>query len=215
MDLHPSVRTGFALRKLTAVLALVVIALALATVTGERTRRNAQLGQDILKLHEIGAATAVFAHDNAEGIWSLSWQGGTSYNTPWPELNFASTDMQAQANQVVAIVRSRGHVNVTATVNLAANFRWSHLALAEYLQSPLPWLTFISSADEDLLRWASAPNCTSCFAPCQAHQPVNPFRGSFELVLPHGTAAPQGPASTRRPTTPSTFPAATICAAVV
>jgi hypothetical protein len=189
MNAHRGRRRAFALPELAAIILVALLLLAFLLITGQHQRRQAQLGQDILKLHVLGFGTALYGCENHDQICSLSWKGGVHYNSPWPELNFADSDIQAQANQAIEILRRReGRTDIPQVFVWIPNILYSHLALADFLDAPLPWLPVVSSMDADRLRWAGDPACydANCFLPCQQSGTSSgnrrwPYSASFQV----------------------------------
>lgn len=191
-NLEPA-RHAFALIEAAAVSALSIILLALLIVAGSDTRRQARLGDDIAKLRDLGAATTAYAADHQDLIWSFSWKGGVTYSTPYPDLNFATTDLQAQANQAIYILRTHGNVPEAQPLNpWIANVLYSHFALAVHQRRPLPDFGSISSADKVRLQWAQNPTGTGqgpygpypCGGPIPTpHCHTRPRSASFQLVI--------------------------------
>lgn len=199
---NATVRAAFALIEALVIVAVSIVLLALLLAAGSDARREARLGDDIAKLRDLGAATTAYAADCQDLIWSFSWQGGVTYTTPYPDLNFATSDLQAQANQAIYILRTHGNVPEAPPINgWIANVRYSHFALAVHQARPLPDFAMISSADKLRLQWAQNPTGTGQGPhgayPCgglfpTAHCHTLPRSASFELVTCAYDGSPVG-----------------------
>ena len=191
---------GFALTELIAILIVLVLLAVLLLTAGAESRRLARLGDDIAKLRDIGAATTSYAADNQDLIWSFSWQGGVTYNTPYTDLNFANDDLQAQANQAIYILRTHGGVPEAPKITgWIANISYSHFVLAQHQNRRLPDFGLISSADKLRLQWAQNPAGTGNgpYGPyaCTAnpiHCKTLPRSASFRLVAAAYDGSPAG-----------------------
>lgn len=149
---------GFALVEAAALLAVAVAVAALLLLAAGDQRRLGRLGEDLGKLRRIGALTTQYAADNADLFWTFSWRGGVKYDTPWPELNFAATDGQAQINQAIYLLRSRANrPEIAVITGWFPHALYSHLVLAEFAQGTLPDPEFVSAADRHRLLWSRDP----------------------------------------------------------
>ncbi len=148
---------AFALVELVAALLIGVLIAAVLLPALERTRRLGRLGDDMAKLRRFGVVTAAYGVDNADVYWGFSWKKGIAYS-PYPDLNNASTDLQAHANQAVHILRTRaGREDILPIPAWLSDIFYSHLVLAEYENRRLPDLDAVSSEDSYRLLWARDP----------------------------------------------------------
>src|SRR5690349_12826625 len=99
-------RRAFALVELLALITVVGCVAALIVLLSGESRRMGRLGEDLGKLRQVGGLTAEYAADHADKFWTFSWRKGDSLSQ-YPELNNASSDLQAAANQAVDILRRR------------------------------------------------------------------------------------------------------------
>lgn len=193
-------RPAFALAEAAILVVVVGILLAILVIAGTDTRRQARLGEDLAKLRTFGAATASYAADYQGQIWSFSWQGGVTYTTPYPDLNFAPSDYQAQANQAIYLLRTHGQVpDAPLITGWFANLQYSHFVLADYQDRPLPDFSAISAGDKLRLQWAQNPGGTgqgpvgpyACtYNP--SHCKTLPRSASFRLVVAAYDGSPVG-----------------------
>ncbi|MCC6660518.1 MAG: type II secretion system protein [Phycisphaerales bacterium] len=150
-------RHGFALVELAALSVVASLVAALLLVFGAETRRAGRLGEDIGKLRSIGSLTCQYAADNADQFWTFSWRAGESHSQ-WPDLNNATNDGQAVANQMVDILRRRaGRMDISLFYLVTFHINYSHVPLLDYT-GRVPDETFISAADEHRLKWSRDPH---------------------------------------------------------
>lgn len=146
---------AFALAEAVLIVLMVAALAALVSLLGSESRRQARLGEDIAKQHQIGALTASYASDNADLLWTFSWKKGKQYSPSFP---VASTDLAAAAAQATEILhRVADRPDIQVPPNWFPHTMYSHLVLADYRGCPLPDLTFVSSQDKYRLKWARDP----------------------------------------------------------
>lgn len=151
-------RCGFTRVELVGALAIAAMIAAWMMVAGERARRTAMLGEDLSNLRQIATLTGQCAADNDDKFWTFSWQGGETYNSKYPELNFAGNDLDAADNQAVEILRDSANRPDMPKISLwYAHLMYSHLPLLQFSGLHFPNRTFISSGDSARLLWASDP----------------------------------------------------------
>jgi len=144
--------------ELVGALAIAAMIAAWMMVAGERARRTAMLGEDLSNLRQIATLTGQYAADNDDRFWTFSWQGGETYNSKWLELNFASDDMEAGANQAVVMLRdSFGRPDMPKIEGWFVHLSYSHIPLMLYAGRSLPTRLFVSSGDQPRRLWASDP----------------------------------------------------------
>jgi hypothetical protein len=194
-------RRGFVPREVVMALAATALIASLLMIAGSRTRQAGLLGQDMAKLRTMGAATYAFALDNNDDLWTFNWKGGVHYDSPWPELRFSTHDQGAAINQAIHIMRQRSGRLIQRPSSWLPHVLYSHLMLVDYFDEPIPWMTAISAADANRLRWASDPLCfeAGCFNPCgpypwgAASFPQRwPFSASFQMVPAVWDRSPAG-----------------------
>jgi prepilin-type processing-associated H-X9-DG protein len=192
-------RLGFTRLELAAVLAIMGMIAAWLMVVGERSRRTAMLGEDLSNLRQIATLTGQYAADNDDKFWTFSWQGGETYNTKWPDLNFASSDAQAGASQGVVILRDYvGRLEMPQMSAWYAYYMYSHLPLMQYAGRGVPSRVFVPSGDQPRLLWSTDPEGfdQGKFGPNQpAPSPINkrwPYSSSYQLASSFFDQSPAG-----------------------
>lgn len=149
-------RPAFALLELAAAILIGAALLALLVIMGGESRRQARLGEDMAKLRRIGALTSDYAADCNDQFWSFSWKKGQALSA-WPELNNASSNLQAGANQAVDILRRvAGREDIFVISGWIAQVLYNHLPLGDHI-GRVPEQTFVSSLDRHRLKWSADP----------------------------------------------------------
>lgn len=182
-------RLGFALNELVALVVVAATVASIFLIMSDRSRRTGRLGDDLSKLREIGALNRSYAADNADRVCTFSWRVG-NYTTQWPDLQNASTNLDAAAKQAVAIMRERSGNPALSRVNgWLPHINFSHLPLLDYAGDSLPQTGFISSGDRSRLQWAADPDCfmSECF-PCQPPPTGSNYRWVYSSSFAISTA---------------------------
>ncbi len=149
-------RPAFVLLECGIVVAVGAALLALLLIMGAGARRHARLGEDLAKLRQIGSLTSDYAGDNNDQFWSFSWKKGQSLSQ-WPELNNATSDQQAAANQAVDILRRiANRLDIFPITGWVPQVLYNHLALGDHL-GRAPDSLFVSSMDKHRLKWSADP----------------------------------------------------------
>ena len=145
--------SGFVLVDFVAVLVVGLFIAGLLLVGGAETRRQAGLGKCIQQLRQMGVATGSYEADNAGLIWAFSWRAGDSLSQ-WDDLNGASNDLQAAANQTVDIIRRRADRPYFPRIGgWIPHVSFSYLVISDYLGVDLPWGPAACPEDEPRLCW--------------------------------------------------------------
>lgn len=148
-----SIDRGFALLELAAVAVVVALTFALLLVGRSDTRRQARLGECLGNLKAHGNATASYAADHADRIWTFSWRKGDMLSQ-YPDLNGATSDLHAAANQAVDIMRRRsGRDGLQVPAAWFPHLLYSQLVLADYLDEALPQQYVACPEDKDRVCW--------------------------------------------------------------
>ncbi len=177
-------RRGFVIGELAVVVVLTVVIAAMLLVAGDASRRNARVGADLGKLKFIGGATYSYAADNADETWAFSWQPGES-NSQFPDLNGAESVTQARANQAVDIIRRLEHrPGFPVIEGWLPDVLYSHLLLADHLQTRLTDPVWVSSGDGVRRVWQSDPeHYDQLGVPVpEGVSPTWPYSSSFGVV---------------------------------
>lgn len=152
-----------------------------------RLAHNSAASQN--QLRWIAGVTASYAADHQNRMWALSWKAGVRYPTADPALSFTESPQQAVANQAIDLMRRRtGRTDIPRITGWVAFLLYSHLPLADYLDTDLPLLSFVSPADEHRLKWARDPEAfdLGAFLPFQP-DPIEshkrwPYSASYQAA---------------------------------
>lgn len=175
--------SGFALVDLAATLVVTVFIVGFLVIGGSETRRQASPGRCIQQLRQTGVATGAYEADNAGLIWTFSWRAGDSLSQ-WADLNSATDDVTAAANQAVDILRRRVDPLFPRIRNLIPHPRFNHLVLADYFDWQLPNETAACPEDEVLrctqANWEDFCSCDPR-PPCEGTTRPWAFSSSYEI----------------------------------
>lgn len=156
--LHARTHGGFARVELLTLVILTCLCAAVLSVAGDRMRRETRTAGSIANLQKFAAGITSFAADNEDRIVSFSWRAGpgradrTGYF-----FASASSDVQAAANQAVAIMRWHANrTDITAINGWIPHILFSHLPLIEHLEHALPAEFTVSPHDLNRLAWQRA-----------------------------------------------------------
>lgn len=177
-------RRGFVIGELAVVVVLAVVIAALLLVLGDASRRHARVGADLSKLKFIGGGTFSYAADNADDSWTFNWRAGES-NSLFPDLNGAQDDIEAAADQAVDIIRRlESRPDFPRIDGWLPHVLFSHLVLADHLQTRLADPVWVSSADSVRQVWQTDPeHYDQLGVPVpEGASPRWPYSSSFAVV---------------------------------
>ncbi|MFG0283251.1 MAG: hypothetical protein ACF8R7_02420 [Phycisphaerales bacterium JB039] len=184
-----TVRTGFACRDLLGSLAVALVALALLASAAQRMRQQSISASSLSQLRWIAGITSSYAADNADRYWNFSWTAGATPSA-YPDLQTASTDLIAAANQAIDILRRRGRPDMPRPIAWIPHVLYSHLPLIDYLDRDIPDFNFVSPADANRLAWARDPAGFDA----GAFLPLQPAPSATEKRWPYSASFEQPPA---------------------
>lgn len=148
---------AFVMTELVTVVAVVGVMAALLFLASADHRRRAHGVGSVANLQKFAAGITSFASDNEDRVASFSWRAGETYEDGGITYHPAATDLQAAANQAVAIIRRRaGRPDIPLISTWIPHILYSHLALIEHLDQPLPADFAVSPADQPRLAWQAA-----------------------------------------------------------
>lgn len=160
--LHAGIRErrgarGFTLMEALVVLAIIALLLSVIIPALGESRRMGRLVVCSSSLRQIGAATGTYAHENGDLLWTFSWRAG-EFRSDAPDLSNASDDLQAAADQAVAILRERaGRTDIQRVANWIPHVMYSHLVLIDHLAARLPEPLVTCPEDSVRRGWARDP----------------------------------------------------------
>ena len=187
-------------RRTSGFAAVEAVAVALV-IASQGSRRLGRLGQDLAQLRQIGAATGQYAADNSDLFATFSWRRGQVYQAQYPDLNNASTDLDAAANQLVYLLRTRANRPLMPVVPaFVPHLQYSLTVLEVYMDQALPNRLGISAEDRNRPLWAAdplgydqglyTPNLGTSVAPSSSWR--HPYGASFRTMLAFVDASPVG-----------------------
>lgn len=138
---RPCIR-AFTLLELLFAAAVVLVALALLGLMAGRSRKMGQLGESMANLRRMGELTGSYAADYQERCATFTWGYGRIPPDADGDLRFASSDIEAAANQAIQIIRRRGQVgDIYSLGSWVPHAFYSSLVLADYAatQGPMSW----------------------------------------------------------------------------
>lgn len=137
-----SSRRGLALRDLLAtVIALVALA-SLVVPAISQVRMDSSRQACIGNYRFIAQASGSYSNDYAGSMWALSWKRGTRLTSQFGS-TYAGSDLEAQAFQATITLMRLASLGTnpsyyTAPANWIPSIYYTHLALADYVNLPLP-----------------------------------------------------------------------------
>jgi type II secretory pathway pseudopilin PulG len=191
-------RPAFALIELIAVVICLAAIGVMVLTMSDNARRSARISEDLSNLRRIGTLTQSYGADFNDLVWSFSWRPG-NYTTHWPDLQSASSAIDAAAKQAVAIMRNRSSIQIPVISGWLPHPGFNHLVLYDYADENLPQRWFISTGDRHRLNWVNDPQCflMNCFWPYQPSTSTSSarrwlFSASFELGAAFYDQSPDG-----------------------
>ena len=157
-------RPAFALTEL-AVVAAIALTLAVVLLPALTHARQSAMNQaSVANLHLIGQISAQYSADNADAIFTYSWQRGVGYTyLPTGIIRFYGSDQEAAAAQAQDILmRATGRLEGTGRIltpfSRLVHRRYSHLPLADYMGGPAIMLDLWNDpADANQIHWRNNP----------------------------------------------------------
>jgi prepilin-type N-terminal cleavage/methylation domain-containing protein len=152
---------GFTLIELLVVIAIIALLIGILLPALGEARRIARTAISGSNLRQHATAMNSYATDYKDRIAALNWQGSTakpaSYSQ-FPDLNGATNDNDAAANQAVDIIRRRtGRTNFPKITGWIPHIMYSHLVLSDYLAARLPEKALACPEDRTRLAWQRDP----------------------------------------------------------
>jgi len=110
-------------------------------------------------LRGFGTATASYAVDAQDRLWSFSWQGGRTLQSAYSDLSVPrGTDLEAASAQAIDILRRRAdREDMQFIDNWIPQILYNHLVLQDYLAQRLPEKMVCCPEDKLRLQWQADP----------------------------------------------------------
>ncbi|MCA9271739.1 MAG: hypothetical protein KDA31_01710 [Phycisphaerales bacterium] len=159
---------AFALVELVVVVAIAGVLLALCLPAIDRNRKQASIRGDAARLRLIGQASAMYAEDFEDRLFTFSWRPDEVPVTPNTQLaaacaqllgNSGQDDQRAALYQQLDLVTQMSDyrlIQPTITLTPQAHtpyFIYSHLVLAYHMGDGVPSEVFVSHADASRNYW--------------------------------------------------------------
>ncbi len=144
-----------------ALICCLAVLLALILVAGRRGRDAAMQSGSIANLHQFASITSSYHADNNGRFWSLNWSPTEFTVSQYPDLRapyFGSQD--ATACHAADILRRRGGpigALIPRISQWAVSVQYSHLVLADYLDTSALLRFAVSPGDRKLQQWSHDP----------------------------------------------------------
>ncbi|MCC6661597.1 MAG: prepilin-type N-terminal cleavage/methylation domain-containing protein [Phycisphaerales bacterium] len=167
---------GFTLIELLVVIAIIALLIGILLPALGEARRTGRLGVCLANMKQIGTATHSYAADYQDRIFAFTWKKGMALSK-WPELNNATTDLVAAANQAVDIFRRRAdREDIPQILGWIPHVYYTHLVIQDYLASRLPEKLVACPEDRVRLLWQTDPKAfdLGMLQPCPSGVPGDP-----------------------------------------
>jgi len=157
MARSPRIR-GFTLIELLVVIAIISLLISILLPALGEARKTGRATICSTNLRQFGTATAAYATDYRDKLWSFSWTPG---NTPsaYPDLAAAAgNDLIAAGKQAIDILRRRAdREDMSPMDNWIPQILYNHLVLNDYMAQRLPEPTVSCPEDRLRLEWQKNP----------------------------------------------------------
>jgi prepilin-type N-terminal cleavage/methylation domain-containing protein len=152
-------RLGFTLIELLVVIAIVALLISILLPALGEARKTGRLTICQTNLKQLGTATASYAADFQDKIFSFTWKAGVETRSEFADLRGPwGDDLQAASAQAIDILRRRaGRDDMTWFENWIPQILYNHLVLQDYLAQRLPERMVSCPEDRLRMQWQDNP----------------------------------------------------------
>ncbi|HZW09307.1 MAG TPA: prepilin-type N-terminal cleavage/methylation domain-containing protein [Phycisphaerales bacterium] len=153
-------RTAFTLIELLVVIAIIALLIGILLPALGAARKTARLAICGSNLKQVGVAVNTYAADFEDKIASYTWRAG-DYTTKYDDFPNPGDDVEACMLQLTDIIRTKtGNENFPylPRLNRAAQRRFSHAVIVDYMADIIPEETAACPEDRELQRWQRDPS---------------------------------------------------------
>ena len=158
---RPRSGRGFSLVELLVAVGVIAVLVAIALPVLAGARRAARATVCAANLQQLGVATSVYAGDERDQIWALTWRRGNEHSD-YRRLHRPGSTRVALGDQVIDAIRRKDYEAMPAlsrwpTLGWAPTGVFSHVTLIDYLGGRFPLPATHCPEDRERLLTAGDP----------------------------------------------------------